>query len=120
MKIQSYRDLIVWQKSISLVKKIYEISRNFPEEERFVLTPQIRRSAISISSNIAEGYGRRSSKDYIRFLQISIGSLYELSTQIEIVSSLEYLSDNILGEIQTDLIEIEKMLNSLITKIRKY
>jgi len=120
MKIQSYRDLIVWQKSISLVKKIYEISRNFPEEERFVLTPQIRRSAISISSNIAEGYGRRSSKDYIRFLQISIGSLYELSTQIEIVSSLEYLSDNILVEIQTDLIEIEKMLNSLITKIRKY
>jgi four helix bundle protein len=83
-KIRNYRDLIVWQKSIALVTEVYSITRLFPKEELYGLISQIRRSAVSIPSNIAEGYGRYSTNDYIRFLQIAIGSLYEFQTQLEI------------------------------------
>jgi four helix bundle protein len=119
MKINSYRDLIVWQKSILLVKKIYTVSKQFPKEEKYVMSPQIRKSAISVPSNIAEGYGRRSRKDYVRFLQISLGSLYELNTQVEILFPLEYIINEEYLGLQKDLIEIEKMLNSLISSIRR-
>jgi len=79
-KIKIYRDLIIWQKAIKLVTKIYKITKSFPKEEVYTLTSQIRRSSISIPSNIAEGYGRKAKKEYSRFLKISLGSLFELQT----------------------------------------
>jgi len=110
----SYRDLIIWQKSMHLVKEIYLLSKTFPKEELYGLTSQIRRCAISIPSNIAEGRGRGSDKEFIRFLQISLGSLYELETQIELAKELNFIQDN--GIILEKCIEIEKMINSMITK----
>jgi len=82
-KIKTYRDLIIWQKAIKLITKIYKITKFFPKEEVHTLTSKIRRSFISIPSNIAEGYGRKAKKEYARFLQISLGSLFELQTQLE-------------------------------------
>jgi four helix bundle protein len=91
--MNSFRDLIVWQKAMGLVKIIYDVTNNFSSSERYGLTDQIRRSAVSIPSNIAEGYGRGSTNDYIRFLTIARGSLFELETQAEIGLSLNYMSD---------------------------
>lgn len=116
--MKTYRDLIVWQKSILLVEKIYLLSRELPDDEKFGLISQMRRASVSIPSNIAEGYGRRSTSDYIRFLNIAIGSLYELQTQIEITRQLNYISLNIYSDIFGRTREIERMLCSLVTKIR--
>ena len=119
MDIKTFKDLIVWKKSIAVVKDIYLLSINFPGEEKYVLTPQIRRSAISIPSNIAEGYGRNSKKDYIRFLQIAKGSLYELKTQLEIAFNLNYINNNNKYlDVEEKLTEIDKMLYSLIKKLK--
>ena len=90
-KIKTYRDLIIWQKSMSLVTEIYKVTKSFPKDETYSLISQMRRCAISIPSNIAEGYGRKSTSDYIRFLNITMGSLYELQTQLEISLNLRYL-----------------------------
>ena len=91
-KIKSYRELIIWQKSIQLVANVYKPTRSFPKEELFGLTSQMIRCAISIPSNIAEGFGRNSQGDFKRFLNIALGSTYELQTQIEISFNLEYLN----------------------------
>ena len=91
--IKSYRDLFIWQKSMSLVTEIYSITKNFPVAEQYGLSNQMRRCAVSIPSNIAEGYGRNSTGDYKRFLKISVGSLFELQTQIEIAFNLTYITD---------------------------
>ena len=116
-KIRNYRDLIVWQKSMALVTEVYSITRLFPKEELYGLISQIRRSAVSIPSNIAEGYGRYSTNDYIRFLQIAIGSLYEFQTQLEIGLNLGYLSKDIFEKVYEQSREIERMLSSLIKKV---
>ena len=115
--MNSYRDLIVWQKAMILVTQIYKLTRKFPDDEKFGLTSQIKRSAVSIPSNIAEGYGRNYRKDYIRFLQISRGSLFEYQTQLEIAVNLEFLTKDNIIEVTELSIEIEKMLNSLINKL---
>jgi four helix bundle protein len=115
--INSYRDLLVWQKSMNLVTEVYKITQNFPSSEIYALTNQIRRSAISIPSNIAEGYGRNLTGDYKRFLQIAAGSLFELQTQIEIAFNLNYISKNIFDEIFEKAKELDRMLLSLIKKI---
>ena len=117
--INSFKDLIVWQKSMSLVTEIYRISKQFPKEEINGLSSQIRRSAISIPSNIAEGYGRNSRNDYIRFLQISTGSIYELETQLEISFNLKYLNQDLFKNILDIVQEIERMLCSLIHNLQK-
>jgi four helix bundle protein len=116
--IRSYRDLIIWQKSVELVTHIYVITKNFPYKETYGLTLQIRKCAISIPSNIAEGYGRNSTQDYIRFLNISIGSLYELETQILIAFNLKYISIESLNKLNDNCKEIERMSCSLINKIK--
>ena len=116
-KVNTYRDLIVWQKAMQFVTLIYTITKKFPKEEAYGLISQIRRSSVSIPSNIAEGYGRRSSNDYIRFLQISIGSLYELQTQLEICLNLKYVSQLMFNDINEKSREIERMLSSLINKL---
>lgn len=115
--MKSYRDLIVWQKSMDVVTLIYKLVRQFPDDERFGLTSQIKRSSISIPSNIAEGYGRHYVRDYARFLQIARGSLFEMQTQLKIGVNLDFISEGDLKDIQNISVEIEKMLNSLIKKL---
>ena len=117
--MNSYRDLIVWQKSMDLVTKIYQLITRFPSDEKFGLTSQIKRSAVSIPSNIAEGYGRNYRKDYSRFLQVARGSLYENQTQLEIAVNLSFIETDDLKEIKELSLEVEKMLNSLIKKIEE-
>lgn len=116
-QVKTYRDLIVWQKSMALVTEIYRLTRAFPREEIYGLTSQIRRSAVSIPSNICEGYARNSDGDFARFLRIACGSLYELQTQVEIAGNLQYLPDKELQNVSGQALEIEKMLSSLIGKI---
>lgn len=115
----SYRDLIVWQKSMDLVTLIYKLALELPENEKYGLIPQIKRSAISIPSNIAEGYGRNYRKDYSRFLQIARGSLFENQTQLEIAVNLDFIKVEDLEDIKELSIEVEKMLNSLIKKLEE-
>jgi four helix bundle protein len=91
-KINTFRDLIVWQHAHKLVLEVYIITKLFPKEELFCLTSQLRRAAISVSSNIAEGFGRKTEKDRNHFYQMSLGSLYEVHNQIIIVQSLQYIT----------------------------
>ena len=118
--MRNYRDLIVWQKSMVLVTEVYSITRLLPKEELYGLISQIRRSAVSIPSNIAEGYGRHSTNDYIRFLQIAIGSLYEFQTQLEICLNLKYLLKDTFEKIYEQSREIERMLRRLNKKVGNY
>jgi len=118
LPIRTYRDLIVWQKAMALVTRVYTLTRPFPREETYTLTSQIRRAAISIPSNIAEGFGRYSTPDYLRFLQIAAGSLFELQTQLEIARNLGYMEAAPFDELVNDAREIERMLSSLIAKLK--
>lgn len=111
--IKDFKDLIVWQKAMELVTEVYKLVKKLPKEELFALSDQIRRSAISIPSNIAEGQGRNSTKEFNRFLAIAKGSKAELETQLLLCVKIKYLEDS---EIETaiNLIqEIGKMLNAL-------
>ena len=117
--MSNFRKLIIWQKAMNLVTKTYNSTKKFPKEEIFGLTSQIRRCSISIPSNIAEGYGRKSNKEYLRFLNISIGSLFELQTQLEIAKNIEYLTDDEFNNLYEDSREIERMLVSFINKIKE-
>lgn len=116
--IKSYRDLIIWQKSVVLVTNIYAVTKGFPSSEIYGLTNQLRRCAVSIPSNIAEGYGRNSTGDYKRFLQIAVGSLYELQTQIEIAFNLAYILNEQHDELISLSTEIDKMIYSIIQKLK--
>lgn len=116
-KISSYRDLLVWQKAMNLVTDVYALSKAFPASEIYGLTNQARRSAVSIPSNIAEGYGRRSTADYKRFLQIAAGSLFELQTQIEIAVNLNYIKREAFNDFFEKSKEVDRMLSSLINKV---
>ncbi|KAF2332585.1 four helix bundle protein [Flavobacterium daemonense] len=113
-----FRKILVWQKSISLVTKIYKATSTFPKEEMFGLTSQIRRSSVSIPSNIAEGSGRESSKDFLRFLYISLGSIFEMQTQLEIAKNIIYINEEEFNLLYEDSREIERMLASLIRKLK--
>jgi len=93
-KIKTFKDLVVWQKSIELVKNVYRITKDFPIEEQYCITAQMRRASISIPSNIAEGFRRKHNKEYMRFLNIALGSCAELETQIIIARELSYIDVN--------------------------
>ncbi|MFM9905978.1 MAG: four helix bundle protein [Pyrinomonadaceae bacterium] len=109
----SYKSLIVWQKSIHLVKIIYQLTNVFPNEEKFGLISQIRRAAVSIPSNIAEGQARRTTGDYIRFVSIAEGSLAELETQLIIAIDLGFCIEHQAAECFGLMTEVRKMLNAL-------
>jgi four helix bundle protein len=113
-KIQSYRDLDVWQQSRLLVKSIYQLTKKFPKEEQFGLTTQLRRAAISVPSNLAEGCGRNHFKDSLQFFFISRGSLYEIETQLILTNDLEIISDEELKEAIAQLTKCKKLLNGFI------
>ena len=112
-EVKSYQDLIVWQKAMDLVTEIYRITKNFPKEEIYGLTNQMRRAAISIPSNIAEGHARKSRAEYIRFLSIAQGSRAELETQILIAVRLGYLADDESNCAFSLLNEISRMISTI-------
>jgi four helix bundle protein len=118
MKISSYKDLIVWQKGMDLAESVYNISKNLPANEQFGLTSQIRRAAVSIPSNIAEGYGRQSTGNYRQFLSISRGSLLELETQLLLCVRLNYFNLEETEKLLENIDSLARMLSSLITKIK--
>lgn len=115
--MHNFKNLKIWQKSRELVKEVFLLTREFPAEEKFGLTSQILRSVYSIPSNIAEGSGRSSNKDFSRFLDISLGSAFELETQLILASDINYLSEMQLQHIQDLLNEIQKMIYSFKTKL---
>ena len=117
MRIRSYRDLEIWKRGIALVENIYSVTKLFPREELYGLTSQIRRSSVSIPSNIAEGFARSSGKEYKQFLFITLGSCAELSTQLTISLKLGYLEEVDSKKLLNEIEEISKMTMSLIKKL---
>ncbi|MFH1939276.1 MAG: four helix bundle protein [bacterium] len=116
-KIKSFKDLRIWQKGIEIVSDIYILTKNFPKEELFSLTSQLRRSAISIPSNIAEGFKRFHNKEYKQFLFITLGSCAEVETQIIIAKELKYINENEETKLVEKLDHICRMTSSLIKKL---
>lgn len=110
----TYQKLMVWQRAMRLVVLVYAVAKQLPAEERYALSDQLRRAVVSIPSNIAEGNGRSSNRDYAHFLSIARGSLYETMTQLEIAESLGYVK--ITPEIASTTIEIRKMLGTMIKR----
>lgn len=119
MEITSYKDLTAWQKAFQLGLGVYRVSDVFPSEERFCLTSQIRRSAVSVASNIAEGYGRGSAKDYLRFLRTARGSLYEIETQMLFALELGYLERERHQVMQRGVEEVGRLLGGLIRSVEQ-
>ena len=118
MNIQSYKELIVWQKSMVLCNQIYKITESFPQKEIFGLVSQMRRCAVSIPSNIAEGTYRGSRKDFAQFLRIARGSTAELETQLEISINQRFIVKKDVQDIEFLIEEVSKMLSVLIKKLQ--
>jgi four helix bundle protein len=118
-KIRSFRDLKVWQKGHILVIEIYKITKNFPIDERFGLTDQIRRASVSITSNLAEGFGRMGQNDKAHFYNMALGSLFEVQNQLLIAKDVQYIQSVVCDKLFEDTIEMSKMCSSLIRSIRK-
>lgn len=112
-----YENLEVWKKSISLVSDVYRLVQLLPKEETYSLSDQIRRSAVSVPSNIAEGSSRNSKKEFVQFLYVSLGSLCELETQLLIAKNVGYITEY--DTVKRDIISIKKMINALITSIKR-
>ena len=119
-KIDSYKDLIVWQKGIELVNDVYAVTKSFPKDELFGLTNQMRRASVSIPANIAEGWGRKSTKNYIQFLRISRGSLFEIETLFVIARNQNYIDEEVKSSVTGKIDELGKMLNKLLHSLDVY
>lgn len=117
-KVKSYNDLIVWQKAITLVKDIYTVTQSFPREEIYGLTSQIRRAAVSVPSNIAEGQARNSTGEFLQSLGIAKGSLAELDTQLIIAVELQFLSTDNSSVLREKIAGVNRLLNGLIKSIK--
>lgn len=115
--IRSFQDLVAWQKAFQLASLVYHATRTFPADERFGLVQQLRRGAVSVSSNIAEGYGRGGRSDYSRFLKMSRGSLYEIDTQLMLSKELGFLAEAEYSSVKAALDECERVLAGLIRAI---
>jgi four helix bundle protein len=115
--VRSFRDLLVWQRGMELAELVYGVTASFPADERWGLVLQLRRAAVSVPSNIAEGFGRQSRPDYLRFLRTARGSLGEVETQIELAARLRFLSDP--APVQALAREAAIMLQSLIRKLEE-
>ncbi|MEN8136927.1 MAG: four helix bundle protein [Bacteroidota bacterium] len=114
--MHNFRKLKVWQKAVKLVKPVYKLASKLPVEENYALTSQIKRACSSISANIAEGAGRNTDKDFAKFLSIAQGSCFELESHLIVADTLEFISEDDLKAMEINIIEIEKMLNTMITK----
>ncbi len=117
--VRSYRDLKIWQKGIELVKAVYALTRTFPKHETYALADQLRRSSVSVPSNIAEGQARQHTGEFRRFLYIALGSAAEVDTQIVIAQELGYISEQEAAVIQQLVVEIRKMTYTLISRLPK-
>ena len=111
--MHNFRELKVWRMGIEVSKLIFKVTRNFPPEERYGLTSQLNRSAVSIPSNIAEGCGRKSAKEFGHFLSISLGSAFELETQTILAYEFNYININVFEELTIKIKETQKMINAL-------
>jgi len=116
--MKTHKDLEVWKKSIEMVSMIYLVTKSFPKEELYGITNQIRRAAVSVPSNIAEGSGRNSPKEFVQFLYISTGSLSELETQIIISRNLGYINDKQKNDLDTIFSDLFRMLSGLIRSLK--
>ena len=120
MRIQYYRDLLVWQKAMDLCVDVHKVTLVFPKQELFGLSAQLNRSVVSVPSNIAEGHGRRTTPDFIHFLSISRGSLNEVETQLTLAMRYNYLSENDHDELLDHCGEVGRMLNGLIVALERH
>jgi four helix bundle protein len=119
MAVSDYRELVVWQKAMDLVEAIYRITGQFPKEEVYGLTSQLRRAAVSIPSNIAEGQGRHTTRDFLNFLSIANGSLKEVETQATIAQRLQFIRQETQSEILEKTTEIGRLLSGLTNALKK-
>ncbi len=117
--LKNYKELVVWQKSYQLCIETYRITKGFPKEERFGLTSQTRRAAISTPSNIAEGYGRKTTREYVHALYVAYGSTCELETQVMLSRDLGFITAEDMKRLQEGIGEIERMLKALIKSLEK-
>ncbi|MBM4055481.1 MAG: four helix bundle protein [Planctomycetes bacterium] len=115
--LKNFKDLKVWQKAYQLCLEIYKTTKRFPKEELYGLTSQIRRAAVSVVCNIAEGYGRKTLLEYIRSLYIAYGSICELETQVLLSGDLDYVEPERIETLQKNLGEVERMLKALIKSL---
>lgn len=120
LKIRVFTDLITWQKAHKVVLRIYEISGKFPKSETYALVTQMRRCVVSITSNIAEGFSRKGKKEKIQFYYMSLGSMTELQNQLIIAKDLGYLSQEKFNKIMEQIVEVHKLINSLIKSSQDY
>jgi four helix bundle protein len=118
-RIDGYKDLIAWQKGMDLVVEVYRVSKHFPPDERFGLTAQVRKAAVSIPSNVAEGYGRPSRADYIHFLDISRGSANEVETQLLLAVRLGFVTAEMARRALEMTNEEQRILNGLVEAVEK-
>ena len=118
MKSSNYKELKVWQKAMDLTVEVYKLVKLLPNEETYALSDQMRRAVVSIPSNIAEGQGRNSDKEFIQFLSIARGSLWELETQIEICLRIGYIDQSLATNTNNLIAEISKMLNALSNSLK--
>jgi four helix bundle protein len=117
--LRNYKELNVWQKAYQFCLEVYRVTQKFPQEERYGITSQIRRAAVSVPSNIAEGYGRKTTVDYIRFLYIAYGSHCELETQILLAGDLGYIDAPTAEVLRNGVEEVERMLKALIKSLER-
>jgi four helix bundle protein len=117
--VKDYRDLIVWQKAMDLVETIYRTTSTFPREEIYGLTSQVRRAAISIPSNIAEGNGRNTTRDYVHFLGMAYGSVKEVETQVLIAERLQYINSSRSDELVRLTGEIARLISGLMNSLNR-
>ncbi len=119
MPIKDYRDLIVWQRAMDLVEKIYELTRRFPKEELYGLSSQVRKAAVSVPSNIAEGHGRHTTREFLHFLSIASGSLREIETDVLIARRLGYVDQRNESETLSLAAEVSRLGSALVRSLRK-
>ena len=117
--IKTYKDLLIWQKGIAIVKTVYQLCEELPKDEIFGLQSQMKRSSISVTSNIAEGYGRNYTQNYIQYLRMARGSLLEMERQVIISNELNFIRDKAFQYLQGLITEENKMLNAFIKSISK-
>ncbi|HWJ07105.1 MAG TPA: four helix bundle protein [Steroidobacteraceae bacterium] len=117
--VRCHRDLILWQKSMNLAFAIHKVTAGFPKAELFALVSQLRRAAISVPSNIAEGSARKSTREFLHFLRIAHGSLAEIQTQLELARRIDYLSDASYAALNDEIDEVGKILNALVAGLQR-
>jgi len=117
--MNKFKNLIIWKRAVELATEVYKVTKGFPDEEKYGLISQLRRCVVSISSNIAEGAGRNTDKDFNRFLSIAYGSSYELETQVIIAANLDYLEKSESDKLCAEIDELQKIIYSFSAQLSK-